>query len=360
MKSTIVLLFIYLLLILFSCDKNEIENKNLDKPKDSTISIIDSISLIFVGDIMMGSTYPGNSLPPNDGEYLFRDVKDILINADLTIGNLEGPLLDKGGSPKTCDGCVAFRTPTHYAEYLKEAGFDFLNLANNHTNDMGLEGKLSTMETLDRYGIGYFGLKEKPYNNIVIKNVNIVFIGFARNHYLNDLQKASDLIKKINNDSSIIIVSVHCGAEGQSSVYVTKKREFYMNEDRGDIYEFAHTMIDLGADIVFGHGPHVPRGLELYKNRLIAYSLGNFCTYGKFGLSGYLGYAPILKAFLNKNGEFLYGFIYSCKQIKNGIPVIDENNNCAKLMKKLSASDFPESRLLIDEDGNINIEKEGN
>lgn len=211
------------------------------------------------------------------------------------------------------------------------------------------------MRTLDSIGIGYFGLKDKPYSDTILKGKKIIFLGFARNHYLNELGKASELLKVINNDTSMIIVSVHAGAEGESATRVNRKREIYMNEDRGNIYEFAHKMIDLGADIVFCHGPHVPRGLELYNGRIIAYSLGNFCTYAKFGLSGNLGLVPILKVFVNKNGEFLFGKIFSCRQIKRGIPVKDKSNSCIKLMKKLSHLDFPESKLVIYDDGELKV-----
>ncbi|MCX7833480.1 MAG: CapA family protein [Ignavibacteria bacterium] len=347
-------LFTILLSYLFlSCNDKEEEQIQPENFIDSDSVISDSFSFIFVGDIMMGTTYPENTLPPDDGKQLFKDVKEILQDADFTVGNLEGPLLDKGGTPKICNGCVAFRTPTRYARYLKEAGFDFLNLANNHTNDMGLEGKKSTIRTLDSMGIGYFGLKEKPYCDTLYMGKRIVFIGFARNHYLNELSKAVELIKHIDNDSSIIIVSVHAGAEGENATRVNRKREIYMNEDRGNIYEFAHKMIDSGADIVFCHGPHVPRGLELYNDKIIAYSLGNFCTYAKFGLSGYLGLAPILKVFIDKNGKFLSGKIFSCKQIKRGIPTKDKSNACVKLMKKLSELDFPESELIINDNGDL-------
>ena len=99
-------------------------------------------------------------------------------------------------------------------------------------------------------------------------------------------------------------------------------------------------MIDAGADIVFGHGPHVPRGMEVYKDRLIAYSLGNFCTYKKFGLSGILGIAPILKVYVNDKGEYQKCEIISIKQIKGGIPVIDPSKAAEKLINNLSNDDF--------------------
>jgi hypothetical protein len=114
-------------------------------------------------------------------------------------------------------------------------------------------------------------------------------------------------------------------------------------------------MIDAGASIIFGHGPHVTRAVEIYKGKFIAYSLGNFCTYSKFGLNGVLGIAPIMKVFIDENGKFLKGEIIPVKQIKRGIPVIDENKTVIKVIKKLSEEDFPDSKLLIDDDGHITL-----
>jgi hypothetical protein len=102
---------------------------------------------------------------------------------------------------------------------------------------------------------------------------------------------------------------------------------------------------------VLGHGPHVPRALELYKNKLIAYSLGNFCTYGKFSIYGTQGIAPMLKIYLDKNGNFVKGKIYSFRQIDGGYPVPDPELKAAKLIKELTEKDFPETDLKINTEG---------
>jgi len=143
---------------LLSCNRQqsdtEIQSKDTLNTKVSDFK--DTISFSFVGDIMMGSTHNGNDLPPNDGKELFTGVTEYLASTDLTFGNLEGPLLDKGGTPKNCrpgSKCISFRTPVRYANYLKDAGFDALATANNHANDMGETGRKSTAETLDKAGI---------------------------------------------------------------------------------------------------------------------------------------------------------------------------------------------------------------
>lgn len=354
-------IYILFLIFTFSCglknQESEKHNDSLNQLFKDSLGTIDSLfelSVIGVGDIMLGSNYPSNSsLPANDGKDILDEVSQYLIDADITTGNLEGTLLNSGGTPKVCDGCVAFRTPTHYAEYLKNAGFDVMNLANNHSNDMGYEGKKSTKETLEKNSIKYFGLRENPTTIIEIKNKKIGFAGFARNHFLNEPEKAAEIVKKLKSEVDILIVSVHSGAEGAGAQHVTKMRENYMGEERGNIFEFAHKMIDSGADVVFSHGPHVSRALELYNDRIIAYSLGNFCTYAKFGISGPLGLAPILKIFLNSKGEFTKGEIIPIKQIGRGKPVYDKSKEVIKIIKKLTFSDFPDTKLKIDDEGMI-------
>src|SRR5687768_11472079 len=107
----------------------------------------DTLSIIGVGDIMMGTNYPENKLPHDDGSFLLLDVETVLRDADVTFGNLEGTLLDSGGTAKTCKDpkvCYAFRTPRKYVQNLVNAGFDIMALANNHAGDMGDEGRISS------------------------------------------------------------------------------------------------------------------------------------------------------------------------------------------------------------------------
>jgi len=355
-----------LLVLLMGCNRVADENVN-DKniKKDTTQTIIDngsnSITIIGVGDIMMGTTYPFKTLPPDDGKELFSDVKNYLIDADVTFGNLEGPLLTRGGTPKICDSgsnCIAFRMPEQYAAYLKEAGFDIVSIANNHANDMGPEGRKSTQSTLDDYEIGYAGQVDCPTYTFEKSGIIYGFAAYSPSINtcdINNLDKATEIVEKLKRKSDIVIVSFHGGAEGSSHQHVTGSREYFLDEDRGNVYEFAHTVIDAGADIVFGHGPHVTRAIELYKNKFIAYSLGNFCTYAKFGLNGVLGIAPIMKLYIDKKGNFLKGEIFPIKQIKKGIPVYDESKKVIEIIRNLTKTDFPESDLEIDDSGNVKL-----
>ena len=125
------------------------------------------------------------------------------------------------------------------------------------------------------------------------------------------------------------------------------------SEPRGNVVQFAHSVIDSGADLVIGHGPHVPRALELYKNRLIAYSLGNFCTYGIISIKNQAGYAPVLKVTLNAAGEFTAGKIISFIQKYPGFPVPDRQDRAFKLIKYLTQTDFPATKLEFSDNGDI-------
>jgi poly-gamma-glutamate capsule biosynthesis protein CapA/YwtB (metallophosphatase superfamily) len=359
-------LFVFIFsLITFQCRQETATNKSVDTVHASEQKItkekIKEISVIGTGDIMPGTNYPPpGALPPDDGKYLFEEVKDILQNADITCGNLEGTLLDRGGTPKKCSdssgNCHSFRIPTRYAEYIKDAGFDFLNLANNHSGDMGTEGRESTYETLEKNDIEFAGTVEYPTVIMEKDGIKYGFAGFAPNNgtvSLINIEKAKRIISDLKKETDIVIVFFHGGAEGLSALHVGGYEETYLGENRGNVFEFSHGVIDAGADVVFGSGPHVTRAVELYNGRFIAYSLGNFCTYGKFGLNGQMGIAPIVKVYVNRKGEFIKGEITPVKQIKRGFPVIDEDKKVIRIIQSLTEKDFPDSKLMIKDDGRI-------
>lgn len=336
------------------------EKQSFENKKDDAVDPDSLYSVVMVGDMMLGTNYPSeSSLPPNDGKDILSDPAEILSSGDVTIGNLEGTLLDKGGTPKQCgdpSNCVAFRMPEHYAGYIKSAGFDMMNLANNHSGDMGDIGRKSTQSTLKEHGLKFAG--HLTCSTAVFEKDGIKFglAGFAPNNgtvSIHDLKNAARIVKELKQVCNIVIIAFHGGAEGSGATRVPRRNELYLGENRGDVYEFSHAVIDAGADIVFGHGPHVPRGVELYKDKFIAYSLGNFCTYGKFGLSGNLGLAPILKLYIDKKGNFQMGRIFPFKQVRRGFPVYDESFGAVELMKRMTESDFPETMIEISPDGKI-------
>jgi poly-gamma-glutamate capsule biosynthesis protein CapA/YwtB (metallophosphatase superfamily) len=311
-----------------------------------------------VGDIMMGTDFPKDRLPPNDGKELFKDVKAILSSADLTIGNLEGVLLDGGEPRKQCRDtsiCYLFRTPTKYGYNLVECGFDFISVANNHANDFGKAGIKSTKDILDKNGIQYSG----RIGDTAVKEVNgikIGFIAFATSsgcYSLLNYRYAAGEIKALKKKCDVLIVSFHGGAEGMEALHVADSLEIAYGEKRGNVIRFSKNAIDAGADLVIGHGPHVPRAVELYKNKLIAYSLGNFCTYKGFSLEKAKGLAPILNVKLDGNGNFVEGKIISAKQVRPYGPLLDPNQSVYKLIQKLTNEDIKENKLLFSPDGSF-------
>ena len=114
-------------------------------------------------------------------------------------------------------------------------------------------------------------------------------------------------------------------------------------------------MIDAGADVIFGHGPHVTRAIDLYKNKFIAYSLGNFLTYARFNLQGEKGIAPLLNINVDENGDFVEGKIVSIKLIGEGIPVVDPDDQALLTIQNLISEDLGEIGLVLNRDGSISL-----
>ncbi len=317
----------------------------------------DTITVIGVGDIMMGSNYPKEVLPPNQGRDLMKEVSAILSGADVTMGNLEGVLLDSGGTAKTCRDpkvCYVFRTPVSHVQNLVNAGFDIMSLANNHAGDFGEMGRRSSMKTLDAAGIHYAGQLTKPYTIFEKDGIRYGFTAFAPNSgclNINDLPEAKKIVAHLDSLTDIVIVSFHGGAEGPQYQHVPRKHEMFHGEDRGDVYEFSHALIDAGADIIFGHGPHVTRAVEVYKEKFIAYSLGNFCTYAGINVSGINGWSPIIKVYTNNKGNFLKAQIISTIQTARSNVKIDSQKQVLKRIRELTTEDFPECPLTIDDLG---------
>jgi hypothetical protein len=338
-----------------------------------------------VGDVMLGTTYPddtGHMLPPKDGAEILADVTPILSAADLAFGNLEGPLVDGGSTVKCTAGgiaekegmtggksktksktkakpkpksCWAFRVPTRYGKWLKDAGFDVMSLANNHALDFGDEGRDSSMKTLDDLGIAYSGPVGK-IAHLVSHGRKIDLIAFATydsSYNLNDLDAAKQVVADSVAHADIVIVSFHGGAEGTKATHVPQGAEKFYTENRGDLRTFAHAMIDTGADLVIGHGPHVVRGMEVYNGRLIAYSLGNFATYGGMNLTGNLGIALILEVHLGGDGRFLDAVAHPTIQHSPGGPKLDKKGLVIPIIRDLSKSDFKGTAVKIDKDGAI-------
>ena len=337
--------------------------KKSDTPKNDKPNEKTEFTIIGVGDIMLGSNYPFEYLLPKNDANILQNTQNILKNADITVGNLEGTLFDNGGTTKICNNqnvCYVFRIPSRYGAYLKQAGFDYLSIANNHSNDFGEIGIKKTMKNLDNLGIKYSGIKDIAESAILEKDgKKFGFISFSPNSAtvkLNDYNYAKKLISELKSKVDIVIVMFHGGAEGANAEHITKRHEIFHGEDRGNVYEFAHFAIDNGADVIFGQGPHVTRAVELYKNKFISYSGGNFATFGKINISGSMGIAPIFKIKINNKGDFISGEIIPVRQTYKSLgPFIDSEKLAIKKIISLNKSDFPNGNgLSTSEEGKLN------
>jgi hypothetical protein len=320
------------------------------------------LTISAVGDIMPGTDFPENVLPDDDGLSFFDAVTPILSQTDVAFGNFEGVLLDGGEPVKQCKDkriCFLFRTPTRYAMYLKLAGFDVMSLANNHARDFGEDGRTSSMNALDAVGIRHSG-REGTTASWVANGRRIALAAFAPNvgsNSLNDPDIAKALVAGLASSHDIVIVSFHGGAEGNGAEKMPFAREIFAGEDRGNVIEFARSMIDAGADLVLGHGPHVVRPMEIYHDRLIAYSLGNFATYYGISVEGIRGIAPILVAQLDDDGKFVSGRLEATMQVRPSGPAPDPEKKVIAQLRELTAAAFPDGELSIAEDGALSRRK---
>ena len=320
----------------------------------------DTVTLAAVGDIMTGTNFPNTSYLPRDtGRYLWKQVRPLLQRADIAFGNLEGTLLDQGGDQKECNNpklCYLFRSPEYLAANFAECGFDLLSVANNHANDFGATGRKNTQRVLDSLGIAHAGSIDQPFTIQKIGRLKVGFCAFAPNRgtvSIHQQENIGRIIAHLDSLTDIVVASFHAGAEGSKHQHVTRKREYYYGEDRGNVYDLAHAMIDHGADVVLGHGPHIVRAIEVYNDRLIAYSLGNFLTYGRFNLRGLAGEAPLLEIKINAQGRFLAGQIHAFRQSYEYGPRNDPHLSSVKTIQRLSLEDFPENPIGIDDQGSI-------
>lgn len=329
------------------------------------------VRLVGVGDIMMGTNFPEpvylnpDLVPGADLAALIGPrLLDLLQSADITFGNMEGSLFDgpEDAEHKPCKNpksCYVFRSPEYHGEFLREMGFDVMSLANNHSGDFREAGRNATMAALARNGIAYAGLDipgERTATLILDGGTRVGVLAVSPNWgtvSINDADRAVGIVRDLAARHDIVLVSFHGGAEGREFTRVPREMEIFYGEERGDVYAFSHAMIDAGADVVLGHGPHVPRAVEVYRGRFIAYSLGNFWTYGRFNLTGLAGIAPVVDLELARDGRLLKARIHSARQHGGGVPRIDDTGAAARAIAQLTAVDFPESGLRIASGGEI-------
>lgn len=215
-------------------------------------------TILVTGDVMLGRSVNTRINKYKDVSFPFRKTRDLLNSADITLINLENPLVDP--CPITDTGMI-FCAPTTSVEGLQWAGVDVANIANNHINNYGQDGYKSTLTTLDVSGI-----KPSDSDHFILIPKNNLMFGFVGFDLVGKRWKNEDvarIVKQAKSWSDVLVVSFHWGAE-------------YQNTQGTSQIEYGHLAVDNGADLVIGTHPHVIQPIEEYKGVPIVYSLGNF------------------------------------------------------------------------------------
>ena len=261
--------------------------------------------------------------PPDGPGSLISGVASHL-HSDLTIGNLEtalGTLPLAKCAPGESD-CYAFEAPPDTPRASGRPASRAVNVANNHTMDAGEPGVASTDAALRAAHLVWDG-RPGQITYLTRHGIRIALLGFAPWPYdanMLDIPAAAALVRQARKHAPVVIVMIHAGAEGPDAQHVRPGEEYYLGQDRGNSIAFTHAVIDAGADLVMGSGPHVLRAMQWYHGHLIAYSLGNFCGYNTLGLDGVTADSAILHVTLRANGSFVRGSITPIVLSEPGIP----------------------------------------
>lgn len=313
------------------------------------------LEITWVGDTTLGSS---RGLPPQDGTTMLAGVRSQLAG-DLVLGNLEGTF-GTGGATK-CPAaaksttCFAFQAPPQNARALRDAGFDLVSLANNHAWDAGGAGMAQTTRALDAAGVRYNG---RPGEITILRaqGRTVAVLGFAAYAWaspINDLPAVQAFVREAATKADTVVVTFHAGAEGAGAQRTPAGMETAYGERRGDVRAFARAAIDAGADLVVGAGPHVLRGMEVYRDRLIAYSLGNFAGYDNFAVHGPMALSGILRVRLAGDGRALGGRLLPLRLVGKGLPEPDPARTAIGRVASLSAADFGRTAVPIDDQGRL-------
>ncbi|WP_392480496.1 CapA family protein [Nostoc sp. C110] len=319
------------------------------------------ITIKAVGDIIPGTNFPNYRLPRFRDQLLPKSVRSHLQGSDILFGNFESSLTNYPYTTKdTSRGQVfAFRSPPGYARLFAEAGFNVFNMANNHAMDFGPVGFKDTKKNLEAVGIATLGHKNQILY-LKANNIPVGMVGFSPYEMYNSIHNlgaAQALVAEAKKKAKIVVVSMHAGAEGTGALHVKNQTEFFYGENRGNSIQFARNMIDAGADLVLGHGPHVPRAMEIYKGKIIAYSLGNFLGYRTLSTNAQTGDSMILEVKLNSVGNLISSKIIPVRMNQQGIPQIDQHFRTVKLIRSLNNQAFPKNPVKINKKGEVVVKK---
>ena len=224
----------------------------------------EELTVMAFGDMMLGR-YVRILMDQNGKDYIFENVEELFDDADVLFANLEGPIKGEGKKGGTS---MNFAFNEDIVPFLEEKGFDVLTIVNNHALDQGWDGRWSTINELEDYGIGWCGHPtEADYDSVYKREkdgIEYAFVCFNDVGTNLDQEAAVTLVEDVSRDVDFTIVSIHWGVE------------YNHYPDNGMQVEPGREFVDAGADAVIGHHPHVVQGFEIYNGRPIFWSLGNF------------------------------------------------------------------------------------
>lgn len=333
------LLHIALLSALFlSANPASAQTTSCISPAGAT-STEEPVRMVFGGDIVLGNSFVVENIPKDWEERYFAGVRDILKRADVAIGNFEGTLTDNEKTSKNPGSGrqYAFRSPPHYAELMYKEGFRVLNIANNHANDFGEIGFKDTRNNLKQAGIAVSGLRDEAAT-LSVRGLNIAVLGFTYSSRFNtifELEQGAELVRQAKSRGEFVIVTFHAGAEGSPAIWHENADEEFLGENRGNTVAFSRAMIDAGANLVVGHGPHVLRAAECYQGKPIIYSLGNFVGVGGLSAKNFAAVSALLEVSVAQDGSLQNINLVPLRFNEQKLPQIDPREFGTKLVNYL-------------------------
>lgn len=305
-----------------------------------TLNLPPLTRLLAGGDMLLSPSATPIGAPIQKG---IAQLKVLTSRVHIATANLEGPI-DNGTLPaKKCSSehCHSFGQPLSTARWLASAGFNAISVNNNHSMDRGQQGRVLTRQALAEQNVAPIW-EEATY----FPEKRIAMLAFSTNRGSYDARNTRSVLDAIAALAPKwrVWVQVHAGAEGERAVKIPCTREIYLGEDRGDVVTMGRQMVDAGASVVTMHGPHVPRPMEIYKDRLIAYSLGNGLTAPGIGIHGHAGLSPWLDFRIHEDGRYHSHVVHWFRQDRQHglVPIADPGkmpmllDACALTAKKMA------------------------
>jgi poly-gamma-glutamate capsule biosynthesis protein CapA/YwtB (metallophosphatase superfamily) len=305
----------------------------------ATTSTEEPVRMVFGGDIVLGNSFVVEHIPKDWEERYFAGVRSTLKGADVAVGNFEDTLTEHEKTSKNPGSGrqYAFRSPPHYAELMYREGFRVLNVANNHANDFGETGFKDTLNNLKRAGIAVTGVRDEAAT-LSVRGLNIAVLGFTYSSRFNtvfELEQGAERVRQAKAGGAYVIVTFHAGAEGSPAIWHENADEQFMGENRGNTVAFSRAMIDAGADLVVGHGPHVLRAAECYQGKPIVYSLGNFVGVGGLSAKNFAAVSALLEITVTVDGTLQHINLVPLRFNEQKLPQIDPQEFGTRLVNYL-------------------------